>query len=229
MSTVKISAIHVVVFDLDDTLYPERSFAYSGFDAVADWLRKQIKCPTEPAKRMREIFETQDRAHVFDRLMNEWGCRQTAQMVAGMIEVYRLHTPDIKLYDDAHTILTEWSGRFPLALISDGLAHVQQRKIDALGLAERLDAVILTDRWGKEFWKPHPRAFREVEKIWGYRARSCLYIADNAEKDFQAPRKLGWQTIRIRRPDGIYAKIASQIGSKPDYQITSLSQIDLTS
>jgi putative hydrolase of the HAD superfamily len=33
--------IHTLVFDLDDTLYPEKDFVLSGFDAVDRWLKER--------------------------------------------------------------------------------------------------------------------------------------------------------------------------------------------
>ncbi|UCD28946.1 MAG: HAD family hydrolase [Planctomycetota bacterium] len=229
MSTVQISDVRVVVFDLDDTLYPERSFAFSGFDAVAHWLQERMDCPMDPAARMRELFDTHDRSHVFDTLLAELGCDRPKQMVKDMICVYRTHKPLIKLYDDADRILSRLAGRFHLAVISDGPANVQQNKIDALGLQQRIDRIVLTDIWGPTFWKPHPRAYLEIERIWDYRDSSCLYIADNAEKDFKAPLKLGWQTIQIRRPDGVYAHTIATTGSEPHQVITTLDQVNLTS
>jgi len=33
-----------------------------------------------------------------------------------------------------------------------------------------------------------------------------LYISDNPKKDFIAPAKLGWKSIRYKNPVGIYKK-----------------------
>ena len=121
------------------------------------------------------------------------------------------------------------AGKFHLAIISDGPQKVQQNKIDALQLQKRFDRIILTDAWGPDFWKPHPRAFQEIERIWDYHSSACLYIADNAQKDFQAPRKLGWNTIQIRRPQGIYANNVPPTAAEPHYIINILDQADISS
>jgi putative hydrolase of the HAD superfamily len=31
-----------LIFDLDDTLFPERDFVFSGFQAVGDWLETNL-------------------------------------------------------------------------------------------------------------------------------------------------------------------------------------------
>ena len=40
-----MSKLEAVVFDLDDTLYPERSYVLSGFSAVADWAERTLAIP----------------------------------------------------------------------------------------------------------------------------------------------------------------------------------------
>ena len=229
MSSVSLSGIQVTVFDLDDTLYPERAFAFSGFAAVADWLRARVECAFDPAARMQELFETEHRGRVFDQLLSELGCGPDKDMVRAMIDVYHTHNPRIALFDDADRALARWSGVFRLGLISDGPLAVQQRKVDALGLRHRLERIILTDQWGPAFWKPHLRAYLEIETTWGSGPSECLYIADNAAKDFIAPRQRGWQTIQVRRPEGVYRDLVPPAGGEPHWQVDSLDEIELTS
>ncbi len=226
---IELASIHVVVFDLDDTLYPERSYAFSGFDAAAVWLRARYQCPFEPAGRMRALFDTEHRPCVFDQVLRELGIEPTPGLVRDLVGVYRTHRPQIDLFRDAREVLTRWRGHFLLGLISDGHLRSQQNKVQALGLADRLDRIILTDSWGSAFWKPHPRAFEELEQAWGWRESACVYVADNAEKDFVAPRKLGWRTIQIRRPGAIYADASPPAGGESDFRVASLVEIVLTS
>lgn len=229
MSTVALTGIRVIVFDLDDTLYPERSFAFSGFEVVGAWLRQRMPCPVDPASRMRELFETHDRRHVFDQLLAELGCNEPAALIPAMVACYRSHVPAIRLYADAEAFLQRWRGAFRLGLISDGPLQVQQAKIEALGLGGRLDRVVLTDQWGRSFWKPHPGPYREMEAAFGADGPQCVYLADNAEKDFIAPRQLGWRTGWVRRPDGVYADAVPPAGGGPEYAVTSLTEFDLSS
>jgi len=229
MPPISLSGIQVVVFDLDDTLYPERAFAYSGFSAVAHWLRGRVVCPFDPAARMRELFETEHQGHVFDQILIELGFGQDNDLVQTMINYYHSHVPKIGLFDDAERALTRWAGQYRLALISDGPLATQQNKVEALGLQRRLDKVILTDHWGRQYWKPHLRAFLEIEQTWNCGSSACVYIADNATKDFLAPRQRGWQTIQIRRQEGVYRDRLPPVSGEPHWQVDSLNEIELTS
>ncbi|GMU21774.1 MAG: hypothetical protein AMXMBFR13_18630 [Phycisphaerae bacterium] len=223
-----VRGIRAIVLDLDDTLYPERSFCLSGFDAVGQWLRQRLDCPIDPVVRMRELFASGERGHIFDRLLEEIRCEPSAELIAEMVACYRTHGPAIQLFDDAEAALERWKGRFRLGLISDGPLVMQQNKARCLGLYERLDRIVLTDEWGSEYWKPHPRAFELIESEFGCRGNSCLYVADNPCKDFIAPSRLGWQTIWLRRPGGLYCHAPVPPGGRPDHELTTLRHLDVS-
>jgi putative hydrolase of the HAD superfamily len=227
-SVLQLSGVRAVILDLDDTLYPERSYAFSGFDAVADWLRERMTCSFDPAARMKEFFETEARHRVFNELLQELSPEDLEHLVPLMIECYRNHRPALQLHPDAAEALDRWAG-FRLGLISDGPVIMQQRKLEALGLHQRFDFIVLTDVWGREYWKPHPRAFREAERLLGTGGPACTYIADNCAKDFVAPRSLGWRTVCVRRPGGIYLDAVSPRNGHADHVVSSLGQINISS
>ncbi len=229
MAAIQLNGIQAVVFDLDDTLYPERSYAFSGFDAVAAWLEERFPCPFAAAQRMRELFDTPHRPHVFDQILKEVGQDPAPDLVHRMVEVYRTHKPAIALFPDADDALRRWRGRYRLGLVSDGPLIAQQNKVEALGLVGCLDRIILTDVWGTRYWKPHPRAFEELEKTFNCRKSACIYIADNPQKDFGGPQEMGWRTVRIRRPGCVYEQAEPVSGGEPDFEVPSLSEIVLSS
>lgn len=222
---LKLTGISVVVLDLDDTLYPEREFVWSGFEAVAIWLRERMDCPVDPAGRMRELFDSGSRGRVFNELLAEWACPHIADWVPLMIDRYRSHKPIIRLYPDAEQALTTWRKTFQLSLISDGMLKTQQNKLSALGLESILEPIVLTDQWGDSFRKPHPRAFEYVESQTGHRASQCVYIGDNRLKDFVAPNQLGWRSVCVCRGDGLYAAAEAPEGGRPEFQIENLSHL----
>ena len=47
-----------VIFDLDDTLYPERQYALGGMRAVAAWVRRELGLPENRSYReLRQLFD----------------------------------------------------------------------------------------------------------------------------------------------------------------------------
>ena len=224
----KVARTRAVVFDLDDTLYPEREFAFSGYEAVAGAFADRLGASAaDLAARMGELFDTPHRRRVFNTILAEAGVVQADvdALVAEMIAAYRSHAPRIRLHPDADAALSRLRGGCCLGLISDGPLEMQRNKVGALGLTSRLEEIILTDEWGEEFWKPHPRAFEEMSRRLGVPPRACIYVADNPAKDFIAPNALGWGTVFIKRPGGIYADREAPRGGLPQAAISTLDAL----
>lgn len=192
----------VVVLDLDDTLYLERDYVRSGFEAVGRHLQT-VHGIDGFAAMAWSLFEQGKRGRVFDEVLSALGCSADETLIASLVDIYRHHRPNIALCPDAATFLRTLARDEALALISDGPVASQSAKLAALGLESRFGIVILSDAWGVEFRKPHPRGFARVEEHWPLVDRSrFLYVADNPLKDFITPKARGWRTIRIIREGG---------------------------
>jgi putative hydrolase of the HAD superfamily len=138
--------------------------------------------------------------------------------VRGLVDAYRKHRPRISLLPDAREALARIR-RF--ALLTDGPAECQRNKVRALGLAARAEIVVLTGAYGAAFGKPHPRGFQEIADRSA--AGRLVYVADNPVKDFIVPRRLGWTTVRVRRPGGLHARVAH--GDDVDVVVEDLSEL----
>lgn len=215
----------VLVFDLDDTLYLESEFAKSGFETAAAWLEQEMGV-TNFADHCHAIFAAGRRSRVFNEALAAAGVTCDQSLVDKMVEVYRHHLPRITLAPDARQYLCNPARSGRTALITDGYAATQMAKVNALKLEEFLDYIIYTDAWGREFWKPHPRAFEAVQEWSGVPPSDLVYIADNPSKDFIAPRQLGWWTIQISRVGRIHMQEPSNPDHRPHAVISSLLELD---
>lgn len=185
-----------VIFDLDDTLYPEKEYVKSGYKAVA------LKLGDEKiADALWGEFEAGHPA--IDEVLKRIGREDEIEKC---VRVYREHKPDIHLYDGVSELIRTLQSRgIRVGIITDGRPNGQRNKIEALGL-ERLDHIITDELGGVQFRKPCDIAFRIMAGRWGMDCESIVYIGDNAGKDFQAPRQLGMQSIWFRNGDGLYSK-----------------------
>jgi putative hydrolase of the HAD superfamily len=209
------------VFDLDDTLYLERDFVYSGYRAVDQFLHDQ-NVNASFFEFAWKHFLIQNSHNIISRFIDEMigEIPDKVLFAKRLIEIYRTHQPVLSLCSDAIEFLNKYKPD-SLALITDGYSQTQWNKIDALGIRTKIGKIVVTGDWGKEFWKPHHRAFQFVSRQ--YLSKDCIYIGDNPEKDFQAPQELGWSTsIRIRRPNSLHYKIVT-----PSFchEIISLTEI----
>jgi putative hydrolase of the HAD superfamily len=219
-----IRGVRVVVFDLDDTLFPESQFVLGGFAAAGERLRLE-RGIEGLSRRTEELFAAGRRANLFDLALEELGVSAEAGLVARLVEAYRSHVPRLALFPDADEIL-KWSGtKYSLGLITDGPAAVQQSKIRALGLEARIPCRVVTDELGRECWKPSAIPYQRVMKRWGGSGGEYLYIGDNPAKDFIGARRLGWRTIRIRRKDGEHSSVNPPVGHEADCELADLREL----
>lgn len=210
-----------VVFDIDDTLYLERDYVFSGFNAIGPWAGRWLGI-ADFADRCREEHESGRRGSVFNRVLEGCGVTPRPEVVAALVALYRAHLPDIGLCEDAHAALVEAAARWPLAVITDGPAISQSRKAEALELHRFADPIYLTELHGPGCSKPSPVVFRKVEQA--LPAKRYVYVADNPAKDFHAPRELGWYSVRVRRPGGLHFAVDNP-DIAPDAELPDCSEL----
>jgi len=213
-----------IVFDLDDTLYLERDYVWSGFRALEPWAKINLGVE-EFCVRAWKLFRRGERGHIFDSILESAGIQQDRNTIQAMVNLYRGHTPDIQLTADAADCLQDLRGQVHLALVSDGPEQSQRNKIKALGLEGSFEAVVLTSALGSEYAKPHLKGFLEVQKYFGPAVQEYTYVADNPTKDFIGPRSLGWKTIRVRRDEGLYSHLEADKSATADLEILDLSPL----
>ena len=194
-----------MIFDLDDTLYSEKQYVRSGYKAVAKLLGDKAL-----EDRLWTYFENGKPA--IDELLNELGCMEKKE---DCLKAYREHVPEITLYDGVADLILELKSKgIKVGIITDGRVSGQKRKIQALGLDKLIDDIIITDELGgTRFRKPYDIAFRIMQRRWGIPYEQLVYVGDNAEKDFQAPKQLGMRTLYFENEDGLYTT-SSAVGIK---------------
>jgi len=190
-----------VLLDLDDTLYPERDYFESGLAAVADFLgRGHAETSARALADLEASVATYGRKGVLDRVPPppDLPARDAQGWTRTLLHVYRTHSPSLRLFDDAPALLDAvraQGGR--LGLVTDGKSCVQWRKLRALGLEARLDALVVTDDLDTP--KPSPEPFRVAAALLGLPPEACVYIADDPSKDFLGPHALGMGTLHVQR------------------------------
>jgi len=198
-----------VIFDLDDTLYLERDYVFSGYTAVAEAVAPHAGAgPKALVSLMRTWFESGLTTGTFDRLLEQYPSARAAWSVPDLVIVYRNHSPNISLAPRVESLIAALAetGVF-LGIVSDGHLQGQQEKAKALRLSEKFGAVVFTDQWGTSDWKPSQRGFHEIEAVCGLMGTALTYIGDNPTKDFMAPNRLGWNTVRLRCPGQVHASV----------------------
>jgi putative hydrolase of the HAD superfamily len=215
----------VVVFDLDDTLFPEWQFVLSGFRAVDKWLR-DTRGVSGFYDHAKALFDARSRGPMFDLVLARLGCSVDNRLTDELVKIYREHRPVLTLYEDARWAIDVFHARGSLGLISDGYLGVQQNKLAALHIAGAFQAVVFSDALGRHCWKPSPRPYQRIMELIPGPSSDFVYIADNPTKDFITARRLGWQTIHIARRDAVYHGVEAASEFQADAVVTSLFELE---
>jgi putative hydrolase of the HAD superfamily len=198
----------VVVFDLDDTLYQEADYVYSGVQCVCDQIDTLYGKSLYP--EVRDALRQNPRVDWLAMLCECVGLPPAAK--ESLLWLYRLHEPDIKLSVSCETALEKIAdAASAIAVLTDGRSITQRLKLKSLGLSAL--PVYISEEYGSS--KPAPDRFRAIES--DFPADQYVYVADNPVKDFLGCNSLGWIGIGMR---GDSQNIHSQ--SLQDHPKTSL-------
>ena len=190
-----LDGLEAVIFDLDDTLYPEKEYVKSGFKKIAE----HFKMP-ELELELWQSFERGGKP--IDDVFN---VRGIINLKDEALHVYRFQEPDIHLFDGVADMLERLQKTYKIGIITDGRPEGQHAKIDALGLEDKVDEIIITDELGGiEFRKPNLTAFILMQKKLRIPFEKMVYVGDNLQKDFHGPKKVGMKSIVLQRINGLY-------------------------
>jgi putative hydrolase of the HAD superfamily len=211
-------AIEAVLFDLDDTLYSQADFLRGAWRAVADtaadWV---IEAAELTAALERTASEGSDRGRVIDRALER--LHRSDIPVEPLIRTFRAYRPiGLALYPGALAGLNELRRAVPVAVVTDGDPAIQIAKLEALGLTDTFDAVILSDEFGRSRRKPNPTPFLAAAAALRVSPAGCVMVGDRPDKDIFGARNAGLLgAIRVRT--GEYQEVddvASCLASLPD-------------
>jgi len=219
--------IATIVFDLDDTLYDEVDYCRSGFASVAKFISNLAKMPS--SKRIFDClwrqFTAGNRTRTFNAALEQLGISYDDKLIEELIKVYRNHVPKITLPDDSKEVLCQLISKYTLALLTDGFLPAQKLKVQALEIEKYFKCIVYTEELGRDCWKPSPAGFEKIMQMLNTKPQTMAYVADNEEKDFIAPNKLGFLTIQIIRPARIHTSASRQGGAAAQLVIHKISEL----
>lgn len=218
--------IRAVIFDLDDTLISEAKYQQGAHEAVLEYLETQTGIAREAILRASELAASAPRAEYFQTLLPLLDMVSDADTVRDLVTVHREHSPRLSLYPDVlESFRTLRAQGLKLGVITDGHANVQRQKLAAVDAEAYVDAVLVSDELGREYWKPHEKTFLLMADMLGVGIAQLMYVGDNPEKDFFIASSLPITTIRINREDSLKANYGYLGGVREHYSISTLSEI----
>lgn len=176
--------LKALVLDLDDTLYSEISYLRSAYQFIATNLSKEPDVLT--VEMLQQYYLDED---VFESLSKNYNVDKKI-----LLDWYRCHTPNIKLYPNVLETLNHYSRKYQYGLITDGRSKTQRNKLQALGLLPYLNSIVISEEIGSE--KPNLMNYKKVMR--DLECKEYIYVGDNLKKDFITAKYLGWKTICLK-------------------------------
>ena len=164
--------VRVLGLDMDGTLYDEAEFIAQVYRPIADIIARSAGGPAEPihaALLRRWLEKGSSYPRIFDEALAARGVTGPAarEAVDECLAVFRGFTPRLTLPARVGIILDAMAEKYPLFLISDGSAGLQQKKFAALDLGRWFEPanVGFCATLGTGFDKPDTRILREIRVL----------------------------------------------------------------
>lgn len=192
-----------ILFDLDDTLFEQADWLAGAWKAVA-----AAGAPPGPERERLEAAliriagEGSARGRIIDRALEAAGW--SVPDMEPLLRAFRTHRPErLDTYPGVRPALAHLRRRVPIGLVTDGDPAIQRSKINALGLNDSFDAVVLSDELGREHRKPHPAPFLLAVERLGLAGLDAddrcrvVFVGDRPDKDVAGAMGVGLTAIRV--------------------------------
>ena len=196
--------IEAVLFDLDDTLYPEEEYRRSGLTHLAGILGNP-----DHVLRLLEAFDHHRGHPVHD-------------VITLMLVEYRNHKPNISPHPEVVSVLEGLRKNYHLGLVTDDPAGTQLRKVDALGIAGCFDHVMAAQ---PPHLKPTRRPYLSMTEALSVDPRHTVFVGSHPATDLYGARRLGMQCVRITRGNNHHQTANGELGFECNAVIGSLSEL----
>jgi len=215
--------IKAIIFDLDDTLFEEKDFVLSGFNAVAIDIAKTANTEKEIVFNflLREFYQ-KGRGKIFNATLQHFSLNDRPDEITRLVQLYRNHTANINFYPKVKSLLKRLRKQFRLAIVTDGATEIQTNKVRALGLQELVDYVVYC--WEIEAPKPDPKGYEMVLDYFNLPAEQAMIIGDHSLNDISAGNKLGTWTTRVHT--GRFSNLPHVETAIPNFDIGIVTDIE---
>jgi putative hydrolase of the HAD superfamily len=211
-----------VIFDLDDTLYPQIEYTRQCLLYTSGFI---AEFSNHPQKEIEDVLIRilKDKGieyhHIYDDLFKEINFNGMPYLKEILNKFWQCK-PQLHVYENTCEVLEELKKHFILALLTDGHVKIQEYKIDTLNLRSFFDYILITDSLGIENRKPSVKPYEVLLDKINLFPYNCVYVGNDPNKDFIGAKKMGLKTIRINQGD--YKDVNVSENFDADFSINSI-------
>lgn len=216
--------IKAVILDLDDTLYAYGPLNTEARARVRDYTCKQLGITgtqydeaylfgrSETKRQLGDVGASHNRLLYFQKTLEYLGVKPLPISLR-MYEMYwGTFLEKMELFEGVREFIDRLHERkIKVMICTDLTAHIQHRKIEALGLAQDICCLVTSEEAGRE--KPAPEIFDLCLKKLGLLPEEVCCIGDSLVKDVEGAKAAGMQAILFHpeEPSAQQYEAAAQI------------------
>ena len=184
----------VLIFDLDNTIYPVKSIGDKLFAPLFELLNN-YRGQIGDEKLQEAIEEIQQRP--FQKVADKYSFDEEIKQKG--IELLRNleYNGEMKPFDDYHLTRELQADKF---LVTTGFTKLQNSKVENLNLRNDFSEIIIVDP--EETERTKKEIFLEILEKNDYRKEEVLVIGDDPESEIEAAKSIGIDTF-LYDPEGL--------------------------
>ncbi len=212
--------LEAIIFDLDDTLY-----AYEPLDKKARANVEKFTCEylgispekyqeayrfgrEETKKRLPEVGAGHNRLLYCQKTLEYLGVSPMPLSLQMYEQYWGTFLREMKVFSgvkELFSLLKE--KKIPIVICTDLTAHVQHRKIEALGIAQDIKYLVSSEEAGRE--KPAREMFDLCLEKLNLPPENIWYVGDSFQKDVKGAMNVGMQAVWFHPQENSKDKVAT--------------------
>ena len=201
---IELEGIKAVLWDLDDTLYSRVEAARATFPGMFRELLYPGRCEEYISQAVEYMMSRVRRwsmvsEDAFSELLLKYPSDRPYSREACLDYYYSHITDYAKPNDGAVRVMRELSGRgIKNAVVTNMYkerAPIQREKIEAIGIASLLDAVVISGEVGLR--KPEREIYDLTARMLGVKNYECIFVGDDPDSDIKGALGAGMRAVWI--------------------------------
>tara|TARA_Y100000741_G_scaffold360683_1_gene343314 strand:- start:329 stop:955 length:627 start_codon:yes stop_codon:yes gene_type:complete len=201
----KIKGFDIVIFDLDDTIYPQKNYDNPALMEVSKYLEKIIKLDKKKIfkllRKMKKIRRGSPPKLIFNSLLKNLNIQNKKKIILKCITLFQNYNClELKNSKSLKNLLKRTSKKKLLFLVTNGFKKRQFNKIHNLGIKQYFRKIFILDGIKKEL-KPSISDVSYLSNLINKNQNlKSVYIGDNKDTDYKFANNLKIKFIFFQFP-----------------------------
>lgn len=191
----KLKKYQIIIFDLDDTIYPQKNYDNPALISVSKYLSKKIILNEKKIfltlRRMKPIRRGKKPNKIFDSFLKKLINKKNKTLINKTVSIFQSYEcKELKKSPSLKKILSQLSLHKELFLVTNGNQSRQLKKIKFLGISKFFKKIFILDGKKKKL-KPSIKNVKFlINYLKKYHNKKAVFVGDNLKSDKEFAKNL---------------------------------------